>query len=784
MLRLRKSLPGIRGSKMFAAALLLLPGSLAAQDSVPVSTLYPATGAMLTRLIEHEVAGKHLPALSIALVDQQNIVWARGFGFANVDDSLRATARSVYRVGPVSQLFTDIAILRQVERGRIDLDRAVTVYLPGFHPSGRGAAAISLRQLMAHESGLVREPPMGDRSTGHPVSLDSIVAALNATAVAFPPGTRIKYSEAGTLVAGAALERVTGEPLDQLVNRDLLLALGMSQSSLLPPDSGAGDIPGVIPTADGRRLPAPRFEPGALSTMYSTAFDLGRLVGALLAGGQGPGQRILRTGSVSEMWRSQGAGDGRGVGYGLGFSLDRLAGERRARQGGTLYGTTAEIEALPDRKLGVVVITSLGGANAVVKRIAEAALEAMLAEQDGHAISEPVVTVPAEQVREMTGFYQSGREMLELRERLGGLELLREGQAPLAIRRRADTLIVDDAREFGVRLLPRGRNLLVNGRVYTRTVPPLPAAAPSRWQGLIGEYGWDDKTLYILEDRGKLFALTDWFFPYALTEGADSHFAFPDSGRYAGERVTFFRDPRGRARRVVVGGVVYPRRSIGPEDGTQLKIKPVRPVNDLIQEALSAVPPTQPAGLRAPDLVELAKLDSTLRLEIRYATTNNFAGTVFYAEARAFMQRPAAEALLRVQRWLRPQGYGLLIHDAYRPWYVTKAFWDAVPDSLHWLVANPASGSRHNRGEAVDLTLYDLVSGRPVEMPGTYDESTPRSYSDYPGGTSRERWHRELLRRAMEREGFTVNPEEWWHFDFKDWREYPVLNLRFDQLTN
>ena len=138
---------------------------------------------------------------------------------------------------------------------------------------------------------------------------------------------------------------------------------------------------------------------------------------------------------------------------------------------------------------------------------------------------------------------------------------------------------------------------------------------------------------------------------------------------------------------------------------------------------------------------------------------------------------------MRAHHALRRQGFGLLIHDAYRPWYVTKMFWDVTPPDKRWLVADPTQGSRHNRGAAVDLTMYDLATGRPVEMPSTYDESTDRAYADYPGGTSRQRWHRALLRRTMEAQGFTVYDAEWWHFDYRDWRNYPIGNLTFEQLA-
>jgi D-alanyl-D-alanine dipeptidase len=105
--------------------------------------------------------------------------------------------------------------------------------------------------------------------------------------------------------------------------------------------------------------------------------------------------------------------------------------------------------------------------------------------------------------------------------------------------------------------------------------------------------------------------------------------------------------------------------------------------------------------------------------------------------------------------------------------------WDATPGAMKDFVANPANGSRHNRGCAVDLTLYDLSTGRPIEMVAGYDEFSPRSFPLYPGGTSRQRWYRNLLRRTMEAEDFSVYEYEWWHFDYKDWRSYRIGNVSF-----
>jgi D-alanyl-D-alanine dipeptidase len=220
-----------------------------------------------------------------------------------------------------------------------------------------------------------------------------------------------------------------------------------------------------------------------------------------------------------------------------------------------------------------------------------------------------------------------------------------------------------------------------------------------------------------------------------------------------------------------------------PPDGVGsdgvFRITPQRPVPELRAEAHAAQPPAEHHEFRDVDLVELTQLDPTIKLDIRYATTNNFLSTPVYTRAAAYMQRPAAEAVVRVHKALASQGYGLLIHDAYRPWWVTKVFWEATPPKLREFVADPSQGSRHNRGCAVDLTLYDLKTGKAVSMPSVYDEMSPRAYPNYAGGTLAERDHRELLRKAMEHEGFTVYDTEWWHFDFKDWREYPIVNRDF-----
>lgn len=182
------------------------------------------------------------------------------------------------------------------------------------------------------------------------------------------------------------------------------------------------------------------------------------------------------------------------------------------------------------------------------------------------------------------------------------------------------------------------------------------------------------------------------------------------------------------------------------------------------------------------DLVELIKLDNTIKLDIKYATADNFVGKPVYPEARAFLQRPAAEAVVRVHKWLKNKELGIVIYDGYRPWSITKLFWEVVKPEQRKFVADPARGSKHNRGCAVDLGIFDLKTGKAIPMPSAYDEFNERAAPDYAGGTDEERQNRDMLRQLMEANEFIVNPSEWWHFDCKGWEKYAIYDVPFSEI--
>jgi CubicO group peptidase (beta-lactamase class C family)/D-alanyl-D-alanine dipeptidase len=758
-------------------------------NSVTVRKDYTEVVDALRPFIQRQMTEKELPALSIAIIDDQQIVWAQGFGMADPKSKTPATAETVYRIGSVSKLFTDIAIMQMVERGELNLDAPITDYLPNFHPKNPFGTAITLRQLMSHRSGLLREPPVGNYFETSQPTLAATVHSLNDTELVYAPNAHTKYSNAAIAVVGYLLHERQHQPFAQVLKSSVLDSIGMPHSSFEPDPAIEKNLAKAeMWTYDGLKFEAPTFQLGMAPAgcMYSTVNDLGRFASVLMAQGKTANGTLLKPATLEQMWSPQFPNPGGRV-FGLGFIVSSLDGHRLVGHGGAIYGFATTLDILPEDKVGVVVFATRDSVNAVTDRIGEEALRLVLAHRAGKPLTPPPATGAVSEGlgRGLAGRYGTGDDTTDLSYLEGRLHMLKvAGGEQFELRTLGEDLITDGATGYGTQVTPTDNGIRVGSKMLQKVSVPMPTGAPAKWHGLIGEYGWDHDILYVFEKDHRLNVLIEWLEFDALTQVSDDVFAFPSHGLYDGEKATFTRDSSGNATQVQVSGVIFKRRSIGGVSGGTFRIPPVKNFDELRARALADHPPVETGDFRKPDLVELAKLDPEIKLDIRYATTNNFLSTPVYSQARAFMQRPAAEALLRAHKKLMALGYGLLIHDAYRPWYVTKIFWDATPDDKKIFVADPSQGSRHNRGCAVDLSLYELSTGKPVEMVGVYDEMSERSYPGYPGGISLQRWHRELLRHAMESEGFLVYEFEWWHFDYADWQKYPILNITFEKLAS
>ena len=324
-----------------------------AQEAVGPGPKHAAVAEALDRFIAREVADKRLPALSIALVDGPSIVWAKGYGFRDASKTVPADASTVYRVGSVSKLFTDLALMRLVERGEIDLDAPVATYLPDFRPANPFKTVVTLRQLMAHRAGLVRESPVGHYFDPTSPSLADTVKSLNGTSIVYEPGTRLKYSNAGIATVGHVVEKTQGEPFAAYVKRTVLDPIGMSSSSFeLTPELSKRLAAATMWTVDGREFPAPGFPLGTspAGNLYATAVDLGKFLNMIFDEGRGPGGPIVKPETLRAMQRRQFPAPGETGGYGLGFSLGSFEGRLRIGHGGAVYGFATDVSALAGRK--------------------------------------------------------------------------------------------------------------------------------------------------------------------------------------------------------------------------------------------------------------------------------------------------------------------------------------------------------------------------------------------------------------------------------------------------
>ena len=212
-------------------------------------------------------------------------------------------------------------------------------------------------------------------------------------------------------------------------------------------------------------------------------------------------------------------------------------------------------------------------------------------------------------------------------------------------------------------------------------------------------------------------------------------------------------------------------------------IIPIKEISELREISKNSNPPILDSLASHKKLVDLKKLDDEFQLDIRYASTNNFMRSKFYKNERAFFNMSAADRLIEAKNDLKELGYGIIIYDAYRPWFVTKMFWEGTPENLKHFVANPENGSSHNKGCAIDIGLYDIETGESIVMISGYDEFTERAYPNYMGGSKKQRDIRDMLIQVMERNDFTVYEYEWWHFNYNG-SDSGIMNYSFEELDS
>ncbi|MES2948128.1 MAG: serine hydrolase domain-containing protein [Pseudomonadota bacterium] len=379
---------------------------------------YQQAKAYISELIQHEMSKHGVPGLSIALVDDQRIVWAQGFGFADVEKKTPAGADTLYRVGSISKLLTDAAAMQLAEQGRLDIDAPLQTYLPGFAPKTHQppAAAITLRQLMSHHSGLPRDRLKGFQNP-EPRPFAELEQELSDEYMAYPPDQHFSYSNVGISLVGRVMEVQSATPFAQHLRQSLLVPMGMSQSSFdVGPAASAQMSLGyrkhdAVPEVALRDVPA-----GGLN---SSVNDLSRFMSMVFAEGSSGGQQILKPATVAEMLRPQNTAVPLDSNFhvGLGWMLSTLGKSTIqnagpvAHHGGSIGMFRSALYVLPQHKLGVVVLGNSNTSGGVVDRVATETLKLALQAKAGIQQPEykPAVwadgAVPASALRDYAGDY-------------------------------------------------------------------------------------------------------------------------------------------------------------------------------------------------------------------------------------------------------------------------------------------------------------------------------------------------------------------------------------------
>ncbi len=530
--------------------------------------------AELRAFLEREMARLEIPCLSIALVDGGKVLWQAGLGFQDAPRGIRATEDTVYRVGSISKLFTAMAVMQLSERGLLDIDAPVTRSLPElvFKDPFNSGTPIALRHLLSHRSGILRESPAGNYFDDTEPGIEKTVRSIIGSELIYPVGEKTKYSNLGPTIAGLIVEKLSRTPFPEYMEKHLLQPMGMASSSFLPDKEVVrkGLAKAFMVDFDGKSFPAPTFSLGTIpaGNLYSTAADMARFLITLFAGGEAGGGRVLAKETLERMFTVQFPAKDQPSGFGIGFFVNRLGEWKTVSHNGAVYGFASAVAAIPEEKVGVVVLNDVDCANGFNEKVVRKALGLLLARKGKGGIPPLPVPIPLapEKLEEFAGKFRSGEREARVSVKDGRLRVQALGVPHDAVSIAADRFIADGRLGYGLAFdFGRGADgkvaSLTAGGLEYRKVPEEepPAAVPEDLLRFAGRYGWPHNVLLVYVKDGRLTCRVEWFYEYPLKRRGGSTFAFPDYGLYENERLEFVEDGARRIVEVRMGSVPFKR---------------------------------------------------------------------------------------------------------------------------------------------------------------------------------------------------------------------------------
>jgi CubicO group peptidase (beta-lactamase class C family) len=525
-------------------------------------TNYQAIVQKLSEAADAEVRSGAISGATIALIIDQKILFLNGFGFADKQKRIPARADTVYRAGSISKLFTALSAMQLVEQSRLDIDKPVTNCLPEFRIiiPFEDAQPVTLRQLMSHRSGMVRECPVGSYFDDSEPGMQKTVASLASCVLVHPPSTKTKYSNSGVTIVGRAVERVSGMPFESYQQKHLLGPLGMTNSSFrsdtqIRRNLAVGYLSVAQPGGGFREIPAPVFELGTIAAgnLYTTAGDLGRFALWLLGHS---GVRIVKPETLAQMFTPQFTSETNG--FGLGFSVNHYRGRKTVSHTGAVYGFTSSLAVMPSEGVGVIVLCNDDITVGPVRKLNNLALDLLLGSE------EPPVAPVSSNWAALAGDYESesfwGRVDVihgKLIANISGQKLVLTSTGPL--RFEASGRIAHGWPVAFQESAPgRINGFTTPGQKFAR-VNPDGAEAPAAWKPLLGSYGPDFIPLIVSIKHGHLYVMTENEFDNRLTPINEHVFKMPP-GLYTDEQLVFQTDRKGKVHTAVLANMPLRRR--------------------------------------------------------------------------------------------------------------------------------------------------------------------------------------------------------------------------------
>jgi len=544
------------------ASLLVIPSPLAAE---PKSPDYSGAIGQLEQAVHEEMTAWGISGISLALVDDQQVVHAAGFGEAKRD--------SVFRCGSISKLFNAVAVMQLVEVGKLDLDAPLDRYGPGLLPVNpfTNETPVVLRQLLCHRSGMIRETPVGGYFDDAQAGLVRMVASVSQCVLVNPPNTKTRYTNVGPSIAGRVVELVSDQSFPEYQRQHVFGPLGMTSSAWRLKDVPRGRLaPYYMQVADGhggfKHQRAPVFDLGTIpaGNLFTTAEDLARFASMLATEGRTANGRVLKAESLAQMFTPQLTTEP--TGFGLGFMVGKFRDHKTISHNGAVYGCSSSLVFLPDVKIGVVVLGNEDVVNARIGKLANLALSLMLEAKLGEkptSTPEPI-SLSAAEVAAFAGDYESQSYWAKLEVKGGRLVANISGQptklTPVEPLRFLADSRVNDATPAVFDRDGTGRVTGFSLGVQKFTRVPLNAPdIPPEWRGYFGAYGPSFIPLVVSARHGHLYAMTENMADYRLTPVNRHVFAFPP-GLYVDEHLVFLTDRTGKPRSVNLANMVLRRR--------------------------------------------------------------------------------------------------------------------------------------------------------------------------------------------------------------------------------